>query len=348
VTTAAVDGFNSRHSNVKIEATFCDSKGTPNGTLSCAAEAKSNGDAGVVLGIGFLDYLLTKQTATAGIPTIAAIANDPQTWNNKSVYCVTSTFTGILKGIGNVAKAAGVSKLGLLTISGTPQAQSYVTLTQQGLAAAGIGYAGAQLLAPNAVDWTSAITQAMSSSPDALELTPAPGPSESAVFTSARQIAPSVKFVEPTEEIDAQLAAAPVMNGTAVSSWAVPPQTPGVQGTAFYRADIAKWGGSIAGTQELAEPYEMLWLGIQLAGNVASTVKGQITPQSLTAALNTSRNVDMYGLTPPYSGANRGADGEACVSNGTVVQSTVKGGKLVAETPGQFIDLATGKTLSSQ
>lgn len=349
VATAAANGFNARHSNVKIKITFCDSKASPAGTVSCAAEAKKGGTDAVVLGISFLDYLLTQQTSAAGIPTIAAIANDPQTWNNKSVYCTSSTLEGQLKGIGYVAKAAGVKKLGVITVSGTPQSQSYVSLTQAGLSAAKVAFGGAQLIPPTTVDWTSAITQAMSSKPDALELTPAPGPSEAAVFSAARQTAPSIKFVEPSEEIDAQLAALPIMAGTAASSWAVPPQTPGVQGTTLYRDDLTKWGGgSSVRAEELSEPYELLWLSIQIAGNIATTMDTRITAKTFTAAIKSSHNISTYGLTPPYSGATRNVDGQGCVSNGTVVRSIIKAGKLVAANPGHFISLATGKAITEK
>jgi hypothetical protein len=343
VATAAVNGFNARHTNVKVSVDFCDSKSSPNATLACAVKARRGGYDALVIGNSFLDFILTKATSAAGIPTIAGAVNDPQTWNNKTVYCLTSTLLGQLHGLGAVAKGIGVKKVSTVTFSGPVQTQAFLAYSKQGFEGSGVAYGGAVQVPLSTTDWAPAITQAMASKPDGLSLVPFPGPSAIGVFKTAKQVAPSAKFVEPSFEINAQLAAVPAVNGAAVSSWVQPPQTSGVRGTKLFQSDISKWGNP---SQELSEPYEITWLAIQLAGNLASRINGAVTPQSMMAALSSATNVDMYGITPPYNGPARGVNGQKCVWNGTVVRAQIKDGKLVADTPGQFVNLASGKTLS--
>jgi ABC-type glycerol-3-phosphate transport system substrate-binding protein len=341
----SVKGFNSRHTNIKVVETFCDTKSNPNATLACARKATTGGYSAVILSLGFFDYILTKVTAAAGIPTIAATVQDPQTWNNKSVFCLTNTLIGSISGLGPIAKSVGVTKLGVATFAGPSQTSTVVNTTRQAMTAAGIKLSSVVQVPLSTADWSPSITQALSGHPNALSLTPLPGPEAVAIFAAARQIAgQSVKFVEPSFEIDAQLAATPAVQGAVASGWAMPPQTPGVPGTALFRSDVAKWGDP---GQDLAEPSELSWLAVQLAGNLAATIKGPITAHSMTTALSTSKNISMYGITPPFAGSQRGINGQACVSNNTVVHDVIAHGKLVAVHPGQFIDPQTGKTITA-
>jgi hypothetical protein len=123
----------------------------------------------------------------------------------------------------------------------------------------------------------------------------------------------------------------------------MPPQTPGVPGTALFRQDVDKWGDP---AQDLAEPNELSWLAVQLAGNLAATIKGKISASSMMTALKTSKNISMYGITPPFSGSARGINGQACVSNNTNVHDVITNGKLVALHAEQFINPTTGKTVT--
>lgn len=115
----------------------------------------------------------------------------------------------------------------------------------------------------------------------------------------------------------------------------------------MYLSDIQEYAGN---NPELTggETYELVWLAIQLAGEIAESTEGEVTPESLTQQLESSENVDTYGITPPFSGSARGVGGKACVSNGTFIPSEVKGGKIVATDPEQFVDVETGKAVTAQ
>ena len=82
--------------------------------------------------------------------------------------------------------------------------------------------------------------------------------------------------------------------------------------------------------------------------SIALLFSGAVTPKSFTQALKTDKNVNTFGLTPPYNGGVRNVDGESCVSNGTFVRAEVSNGQIVAFKRGQFIDVATDKVVASK
>jgi ABC-type branched-subunit amino acid transport system substrate-binding protein len=343
--TAATRGFNARNKTATINATFCDSQLNNNAALACAKEATTGHYDAVVFGNTNEDALIVKETSAAGIPTLAASVNDPQTWNNKSVYCLTSTLSGEVRGLGYVAKQLGVSKAGLVTIPLAGQ-DAMTASSQQGFKQAGVGYTGNVTVPVTATDWSAYVAQALAPAPNGLFLEPSFNPAADAAFQIAKQSSPSIKFIEPSFVFASPvLATQPAVQGAGISAWAIPPDTSGVQGTSLFRADVAKWGKTSAA---VSEPYELEWLAIQIAGEVTSTIHGSVTPTSFTRALKADKNVNTFGLTPPFNGGVRNVDGQSCVSNGTFVRAQVMNNKIVAVKPGQFISVATDRVVATK
>jgi Periplasmic binding protein len=240
----------------------------------------------------------------------------------------------------------GVTSAGLLTVPLGESSSVMTTSGPQGLKQAGIKYTGNISVPLTATDWSPYVAQSLSPKPTGLILEPSFSAAADAAFQIAKQASPSIKFIEPSFVFASPaLATQQAVQGAGIAAWAVPPQTPGVPGTALFRADLAKSGASTSAT---SEPYELEWLAMQIAGEVTSTISGSVTPQSFTHALNTAKNVNTFGLTPPYNGGVRNVDGESCVSNGTFVSAAIHSSKIIAVKPGQFIDVATNKPVTTK
>ena len=197
-----------------------------------------------------------------------------------------------------------------------------------------------------ATDWSAYVAQALAPSPNGLVLEPSFNPAADAAFQIARQSSPSIKFIEPSYVFASpELATQPAVQGAGISAWAIPPDTSGVQGAGLFRADMARWAQT---TAVISEPYELEWLAIQIAGEVTGTIHGSVTATSFTRALKADKNVNTFGLTPPFNGGVRNVDGESCVSNGTFVRAQVKKDQIVAVKAGQFISVATDKVVPAK
>ena len=209
--------------------------------LPAPEEATTGHYDAVVFGNTNEDALIVKATSAAGIPTLAASVNDPQTWNNKTVYCLTSTLSGEIRGLGYVAKQMGVTKAGLVTVPLAGQ-NVFTASGQQGFKQAGVSYTGNVTVPLTATDWSAYVAQALAPSPNGLVLEPSFNPAADAAFQIARQSSPSIKFIEPSYVFASpQLATQPAVQGAGISAWAIPPDTSGVQGAGLFRADMARW-----------------------------------------------------------------------------------------------------------
>jgi hypothetical protein len=90
----------------------------------------------------------------------------------------------------------------------------------------------------------------------------------------------------------------------------------------------------------------LAWLGMNFIINVANTVHGSFSAKSMLKALQSAKNVNMYGLLPPYTSANRGKHGAVpCSPYFLDVQEHVSNSLQAANHPGVFVNPLTGKTV---
>ena len=88
----------------------------------------------------------------------------------------------------------------------------------------------------------------------------------------------------------------------------------------------------------------LTWLGIHFIANVADTTSGPVTKASMLQALKTAKNINMYGLVPPWTSADRGTGGAtACSPYHLDVPEALQDGIQIANNPGVFVDSLTGK-----
>jgi hypothetical protein len=72
----------------------------------------------------------------------------------------------------------------------------------------------------------------------------------------------------------------------------------------------------------------MTWLAVEAVSKVAPK-SGTLTASTLTAALNTAKNVNLMGVIPPWTPSKQGAAPFTRINNPNVYIENIKDGQLV-------------------
>jgi ABC-type branched-subunit amino acid transport system substrate-binding protein len=323
----------------KLQFTFCDDQSDPNTTAACARQAASGPYVVAMVMPSLLDFIGVPITDQAGLATVAEQAEEPSVWNDKNVFCYTAGVVGAHHLLGPLAKKVGVTKLAEINYGGLPQSAGWQLWFKQGVAKAGIQLGETVEVSQTTTDFTPAITQAMSSGADGivpivLGLPPA--------LQQIRRTYPNAQVLEPSyilqpSEIASSGAAA---NGLHIAAWAQPVTATKVPGIKEF---IKETKGTLDKSWYYYENAVLDWLAVHLVANVAKTIHGPVTRASMLAALAKAKNINMMGITPPWSGPSRGKFGIPCSPNNAGVEETIKNGHPVADHPGVFVDSTTGK-----
>src|SRR5581483_11581498 len=342
VAQAAVDAINKAGgvNGAKLQFTFCDDETDPNTVQACARKAASGDYVVAMVMPSLFDFLGVPITAKAGLATVAEQAEEPAVWNDPSVFCYTAGVVGVHHLLGPLAKKSGVKKLAEVQYGGVPQAAGWSQWFKEGVANAGIQLGGTAQVPSTTTDFTPAITQVMGSgadgiSPILLGLPPA--------LQQIRRAYPQAKIILPSyilqpSEIKSSGSAA---EGIRVAAWAQPVTATNVPG---IRQFISETKGRLDPQWYYYENSVLDWLAVHFVANVAKTIKGPVTRQSMMAAFKKAKNIDMMGIVPPWNGATLGRHHIGCQPANAAVEETIKDGKPVADHPGVFVDATTGKT----
>jgi hypothetical protein len=270
----------------------------------------------------------------------------------KNMYCLTGTLKVVEQGLGGVFKFLGVKKAGVVsyTEQDTSEVQSWITSS---MAREGV---------------------ALSATTVVPDIDTAPGPAIATVVTSgatgvvlgfgAAGLAPAiqytvntypgVKMVLPSYSYNGSFVSGiPISDlvGLGVAAWQQPITAMQVPGVKEYWDQYGHTVSASSGFRYYDNSI-LAWLGTKFILNVANTVHGSFSHSSLLAALHSANNINMYGIMPPYTSADRGKNGAVACSpyNADVVETThlVSGSGQstpiqVAAHPGVFNNPVTGK-----
>ncbi|HWI71337.1 MAG TPA: ABC transporter substrate-binding protein [Baekduia sp.] len=319
-----------------VELSVCDSKTNPNGALACGRQAIKDKVVAVVANESFFAAPVVNLLTKAGIPNVGILANDPGSWGSKLSYCVNSSVAGAFMGLGGVAKAMGATKMGNLQTAGIPQSTSQEQLTQGGIKKAGLQLGESVQVPQSTTDFAPAIAKALSGGADAIAVAPIGGDA-GAIIRQIRQSNPDVKIVMPSFDItDAVIkSAGSAGDGVGIAGWTQPATADNVPGVKTFNAALDKYAPDVS----RQEPELITWLGGELFRLAAEKVEGTVTSAKLVEALNSLENADLGGIVPNYSHSNAGKYGLGCVQTGAGSQLKLKGGKVVADKPGEFADV---------
>jgi hypothetical protein len=348
VATAAANAINTDPAGrVSIEYTFCDTKFTPTGSQQCARQALSpTGCAGSPCDVAFdlddiADNLSVPEIGAGGVPIVGTVVNTPQALNTPNDFCITGGPNSVQQGLGYVLKSEGANKVGLIMYT-SPLAAPFLDWAAQGIRANGLTVNGQQIPPVTAVDNGPSIDTVLGGGGNGLwfNVTNVGG-----ALKYTESAYPDVKVALAGYQIQPGLLGSlpdAMTNGIGVAAWAQPLTATNVPGVAEYWKEAGTAAGSLF---KYYDNTLLEWLGIHFIANVAGTISGPIDKASMLKALQSAKNVDMYGIMPPWTASERGANGAvACSPYHVVVPETLKDGLQMATHPGVFLDPLTGKT----
>jgi ABC-type branched-subunit amino acid transport system substrate-binding protein len=346
VPEAAVEAINSNpDSKVKLTLTFCDTTSTPNGTATCAQKALSptgcNGSpCAVAVDVqSFNENIAVPPLHAAGIPVVAVVPGSEQVIKTPGVFCMDGTDQAAEPGLAYLLKAAGAHKVGIVGFQ-IPEITVFDQWIEEGLRAQGLTLTGIQNPAEADVNMPPPISAVMGNGADGFIYG---GAYIGAALKYVRSTYPKAKIAMPsyiTAPASLQGIPVSVTNGVSVASYNQP-VTAHVPGAAQYLAEIR---GKVAPAFKYYDLSLVTWLSIHFIANVAANISGSINRTSLLKAIEHAKNVNMYGIMPPWSASQLGKDGAAACSPYHVwVPDYLKNNLQVTDEPGVFRTSGTGQ-----
>lgn len=309
---AAVEAINKNGgvNGRQIEYSFCNTGGDANKAMACAREAVEDGVAAVVGRADIFSETTTPILEQAGIPDIGIFTAGSHADATSSVsYPLTSGNFGTYLSSPYVAKEAGARKFAVVGVDVS------LTHTQAELVAqtaADAGYEDAEVIwvpAQGVTDYAP-YAQSLKETGADFALTML-GPERTQNFYKAaeaigletRLLATAYSY----SDAEAQ-ATGPAADGTWVTLPFSNPLDMTVEGIAEYNKELDEAG--IADDLTLRRPAGLnAWLAVHAAGQVAGSIDGEITSESMRSALDKTTGLDIKGLVT-WSPSELGADGD--------------------------------------
>ena len=290
-----------------IVLTVCNNSFNPNGSVACAREAATGNYVAVVGG-----WYIPGDAQAVPIETAAKIANIGMT----AVAPVDATapywfpidggvFTGY-PAVGSILKKYDPSVKSVVVVQDNdPNSTGAAGLIDKGVTFAGLKLGGTVTLPDTATDLSSYAAKIQKLNPDAVAFATAPAQAV-AMIKVMGQLGIDIPFVGTAQDTPASgvEAAGPIASKGLFFSYNLPQGDTSNPGVAQFLSELAAGQSSgIADTsssQITSASFES-WLAVHLFANVAKTISGPITRALVLAAMEKAKDVNMYGIEPPYS-----------------------------------------------
>lgn len=302
-------------SKVTLEYTMCNTKGTPAGAVACGKEASSPTACGghpcdvAMDTTDPEDNLDVPLIGKAGIPIVGATTSTPQAAFTPDDFGIGASLEATQSALGYLIKRLGAHKVGIMSVE-RPDVQAYDNAMSGAVAGNGMTISGVSVLSSTTVAPNAAIDTVLSGGADGL-LDTAVG-NVGAQLQYAEQTYPGVKIALPVFMIAKPLFDGlpdSVTNGVGVTADIEPVTATSVPGIKQF---IAEGGLTVTSPGYRGGDFATaVWLATRFIANVANTISGPITKTSMLHALKTAKNIDMYGLVPPWNASQRGKNGAA-------------------------------------
>ena len=286
----------------KIDVIGCDDQSNPNVGAQCAEQAVRDHVAALLGVFTLVGTSIWPIINAAGIPEIGLVQYGPLDMTSPNAWPLTPAAPlANASSFGYLAKVRGCKAIADIQADAGSNSQVPLALDKEAVAAAGVKYVGPYLLpATQGLANAPAIARSVTSRADCANV--ADGQNGIILMKAILQQDPSFKFATnqlslPADwvtQLGSQASAANGLGGLAPTT----SQAPGI--VAYLQEMQAKAPGDT-----LSEFSELAWASWYAFAQVASTIKGPITAQSLTAALGEATSVSTEGITPPVNFTQR-------------------------------------------
>lgn len=329
---ARVDAINAKGglNGRPVQLIVCSDESNPNTARSCAQQAVAEHVAAVVGMQTFAGNVVLPILAQAGIPAVGVAPFLPTDLAANSFPDVGGVLADNV-GVVDVLKALGSTHQAGIWPAGVMN-PFYTQLQQQRADAVGAKFSGNTSIPVNSSDLSAVVTKATENGVDGLFGFAA---NEPALVTAVKQNAPGVKLVSESFNLGPQNLKSLGQNaeGLGVVLHTVP-YTADVPGAKLYQADMAKYQAKQVLSNDGLHEWMAVWTFERVVGALPT-----IDANSVTDAYSKIRDLDMGGLTPPYSTTVRRSGELARLFQPSIIPGVVKGGRIeLLDGPTSFID----------
>lgn len=310
-------GLNGR----QLEVIACSDELNPEVARQCAREAVRLGVVAVVGLQTFNETAVLPVLEAAGIPAIGVYPFTDSALTNPISFPLTSGFMGQNIGMGLQLARHGAAKIRVVVPGGMGAISTEISRgVERGARAGNATYAGLVQIPARSLDLSPVVAAATADDASVAGL----AVDEAELVRSVRALAPKAMIATfPFNLTDNVLRSTGSRAEGVLSVEGFLPPSADVPGTRLYRRQLQAFAPSLpVSATGLHE-----WLAMRTFVKVASRLSS-LTPRNLLAAMNEVRDLDMEGLTPPFS-ARKQPGRYSRLFNSTVVFQTVRSGRIV-------------------
>jgi ABC-type branched-subunit amino acid transport system substrate-binding protein len=333
---ASIAAFNKRGgvgtNKAKMVADVCDSKGDANGEVDCARQMVSDGVAATLNDLTFnnpsgVNDVLEK----AGIPRIGIGGTDISEFQSTVSYPVSAGVIATYLGTAVGFKQDGNTKICLMRTD-APTGATFKGFLAPSFTAIGIDITCDVSVATGSTDYTPYIAEVQRENPDAVLISHSDAVTTQLIGAMSQLNAKIPLGGNPGSFTLATMKKYPaITKGTVLSdsfpypSQANPKAFPGLK---RYFADMKASGKSSLSAAKLKTPDFAPWISTLAFVNVTKGLS-DFTPQTVVGALKSAKDVDLLGLTPPWTPSTPGFSVFKSSSNHYVYVSRFNGKEVV-------------------
>jgi ABC-type branched-subunit amino acid transport system substrate-binding protein len=322
-TQAAIDAINAaggiNGSEVKLDA--CDGQGDPNVAADCARKLVADGVVATVGDDTTSGQQLNSVLKSAGIPRVGPLALSAAEFNDSNSYPLSGGAVVMFEGAAIDAAQNG-AKSAFIVYTETEGSGIVPSLIQPVLTSHGVDYKGKIGIPPGSPDLSSYVAKAISSGADTVITTF--GPELTQQFgQTAIQLGAKFRIATVAEALsDAVVKKLGANSDLVKNALLVSPYPPvadnSIAAVKLFndQLDAAQKAGAKHLGDDTRPHIFNSWLAGYAFGQIAKTISGPVTKESLTTAMNNAKDVDLGGAIPAWTPSKSGGM-FARVSNGS-------------------------------
>jgi branched-chain amino acid transport system substrate-binding protein len=335
---ASIAAFNKRSgagaNHARLQATVCDTRGDANGEVDCARQMV---DDGVVATLNDLTYNnpagVVDVLENAGIPRIGVGGTDISEFGSSVSYPISAGVIAAYLGTAVGFKQDGADEICLIRTD-APTGATFKAFLEPSFTAIGIEIICDVSVATGATDYAPYIAELQREDPDAVLI--------------SHNDSVTTQLISAMQQLNAKIplggnpgSFAPetlkkysdITKGTVLSESFPYPSQANVKafpGLKQYFADMKASGKSSLSTANLKTSYFNPWISTLAFVEVTKNLD-TFTPASVVDALKTAKDVDLLGLTPPWTPSTPGFSVFTSSSNHYVYVSRFNGKAVVTD-----------------
>ena len=335
---ASVAAFNKRGgvgtNHGRLEADICDTRGDANGEVDCARQMV---DDGVVATLNDLTYNnpagVVDIFEKAGIPRIGVGGTDISEFQSSVSYPISAGVIAAYLGTAVGFQQDGAKQICLVRTD-APTGATFKGFLQPSFTAIGIEIKCDVSVATGATDYAPYIAQLQREDPDAVLISHSDSVTTQLIGAMQQLNAKIPLGGNPGSfTLDTMRKYSAITKGTVLSDSFPYPNAANVKsfpGLKQYFADMKASGKSSLSAAKLKTPYFSPWISTLAFVNVTKNLDS-FTPATVVDALKTAKDVDLMGLTPPWTPSTPGFSVFKSSSNHFVYISRFNGKAVVTD-----------------